>query len=250
MRDVLSPAEGDNSSRIESRTLPGVLRAVLFDLDGTLMDHDAARDAGFAAHLPEHGALAEEWLRLESVHYDAYAAGRISFQEQRRRRVRGIHAAMGQAEPDDDACDAWFAAYLAHYRGRWAAFDDVVPALDALATAQPQLALGIVTNGEGEPQRAKLAAIGLTDRFPVFVASAEVGLRKPDAEIFLHACERLGVDPAAAAHVGDRLDLDAQGASAAGLRGIWLDRAGGGRAGGPGVATIGTLHELPAAVAA
>lgn len=222
------------------------MRAVLFDLDGTLMDHDAARDAAIAVHAP--AAPADEWRRLEAVHYDEYAVGRCSFQEQRRRRVRGIHAAMDRAEPADDACDAWFAAYLERYRAGWAAFDDVLPALAALAQALPDVRLGIVTNGEGEPQRAKLAAIGLTDRFPVFVASADVGMRKPDAEIFLHACERLGVAPEQAAHVGDRLDLDAQGAAAAGLRGIWLDRAGAGDA-PAGIVRIGGLHELAAAVA-
>jgi putative hydrolase of the HAD superfamily len=222
------------------------MRAVLFDLDGTLMDHDAARDAAIAVHLPDP-ALAGEWRRLESLHYDEYAAGRCSFQEQRRRRVRGVHAAIGCAEPADAVCDAWFAAYLEHYRAGWSAFEDVVPALAALAAARPGLPLGIVTNGEGEPQRAKLAAIGLTDRFGVFVASAEVGMRKPDADIFLHACERLGVVPAEAAHVGDRLDLDAQGAAAAGLRGIWLDRAGASAA-PDGIVRIGGLHELTAAV--
>jgi putative hydrolase of the HAD superfamily len=227
-----------------------VLEAVLFDLDGTLMDHDAARDAAIAAQLPQQAALAIEWRRLEAIHYDAYAAGRISFVEQRRRRVRGIHAAMGRAEPADAACDAWFAAYLERYRAGWIAFEDVAPALAALVEALPGLRLGIVTNGEGEPQRAKLAAIGLTDRFPVFVASAEVGMRKPDPEIFLHACERLEVNPAAAAHVGDRLDLDAQGAVAAGLRGVWLDRAGDGGAPPDAVVRIGGLRELSRAVAA
>ncbi len=226
-----------------------MLRALLFDLDGTLMDHDAARDAGFAAHLPDCGALLEEWQRLEAVHYGEYASGRIPFQEQRRRRVRGIHLALGEPEPADDACDAWFASYLTHYRARWAAFDDVLPALDALAAAHPGLRLGIVTNGEGDPQRAKLAAIGLTERFPLFVASAEVGMRKPDPQIFRHACEQLGVDPADAAHVGDRLDLDAQGAVGAGLRGIWLDRAGDGATTPDGVVRIGGLRELAGALA-
>jgi len=225
------------------------MRAVLFDLDGTLMDHDAAREAAIADLLAGDPALASEWRRLEATHYDEYAAGRCSFQEQRRRRVRGIHAAMGRAEPADDACDTWFASYLERYRAGWVAFDDVGPALAALVDALPDVRLGIVTNGEGEPQRAKLAAIGLTGRFPVFVASAEVGMRKPDAEIFLHACERLGVAPHEAAHVGDRLDLDAEGAAAAGLRGIWVDRTGKGAASGA-VVRIGGLDELHTAVLA
>lgn len=224
------------------------MQAVLFDLDGTLMDHDAARDAAIAGLLSADAALADEWRRLEALHYDAYAAGHCSFQEQRRRRVRGIHAALQRDMPDDDACDAWFATYLERYRAGWTAFDDVVPALTQLATALPEVRLGIVTNGEGEPQRAKLAAIGLTERFPVFVASAEVGMRKPEPRIFLHACERLGVASHEVAHVGDRLDLDAHGAAGADLRGIWLDRAGAGTA-PAGIVRIGGLHELAAAVA-
>lgn len=229
-----------------------MLCAVLFDLDGTLLDHDGARDAGFAAHLPGQNALADEWRRLEATHYGEYASGQIPFQEQRRRRVRGIHAAMGRDVPADGACDAWFAAYLTHYRACWAAFDDVVPALDALAHALPDAQLGIITNGEGEPQRAKLAAIDLTERFSVFVASAEVGMCKPDAAIFLHACAQLGVAPRDAAHVGDRLDLDAEGAAGAGLRGIWLDRATADASSPPvdGVVRIGGLRELPDALGA
>jgi putative hydrolase of the HAD superfamily len=224
------------------------VHAVLFDLDGTLLDHDAAREAAIAGLLNGQPALADEWRRLETLHYDEYAAGRCSFQEQRRRRVRGIHAAMERAQPDDDACDGWFAAYLDRYRAGWQAFEDAAPALAALAAALPDARLGVVTNGEGEPQRAKLAAIGLAERFPVVVASGEVGCAKPDAAIFALACERLGVEPAHAAHVGDRLDLDAQGAAAAGLRGIWLDRLGAGGAPG-GVARIGGLHELAALLA-
>jgi putative hydrolase of the HAD superfamily len=230
--------------------------AVLFDLDATLMDHDAARVAGFATHvaewLPQTQAgelerLDEEWRRLEALHYEQYSSGECSAAEQRRRRVRGMHDALGHALPSDADADAWFAAYLDHYRAQWRAFEDVVPALEALCSADPEPVLGVVTNGEGDPQRAKLAAIGVADRFAVFIASGEVGFAKPDAAIFALACERLGVEPAQTAHVGDRLDLDAQAASAAGLHGIWLDRHGAQRA-PRDVTRIATLHELPAAL--
>jgi putative hydrolase of the HAD superfamily len=242
------------------------LQAVLFDLDGTLMDHDAARVAGLQAHLaeclPELEAhelarLDEEWRRLEALHYDEYASGRCSFQEQRRRRAHGMHAALGRELGSDASADEWFAAYLHHYRAAWSAFEDTIPALDALVAANPEVKLAVVTNGEGEPQRAKLAAIGLAERFPLVVASGEVGVAKPDPAIFVLACERLGVGPAKAAHVGDRLDLDAHGAAAAGLRGIWLDRPGA-SASAPAfppppaasIATISTLYELSTALGA
>jgi putative hydrolase of the HAD superfamily len=229
-------------------------RAVLFDLDATLMDHDAARIAGFATHLAEWlpdtqaselERLDEEWRRLEALHYEQYSSGECSAAEQRRRRVRGMHDLLGHALPSDAEADAWFASYLGHYRAQWRAFEDVAPALEGLCAVQPELVLGVVTNGEGEPQRAKLAAIGVADRFTAVIASGEVGFAKPDAAIFALACERLGVQPAHAAHVGDRLDLDAQAASAAGLHGIWLDRLGTQHA-PRDVTRIATLRELSA----
>jgi putative hydrolase of the HAD superfamily len=236
------------------------LQAVLFDLDGTLMDHDAARVAALRSHLAawlpgiEAGELArldEEWRRLEALHYDEYAAGRCSMQEQRRRRVRGMHEALGRSIGSDEAANEWFAAYLEGYRAAWSAFEDVHPGLASLASAHPQAKLGVITNGEGEAQRAKLAAIGLTERFPLVVASGEVGVAKPDRAIFELACERLGVEPARAAHVGDRHDLDAQGAASAGLRGVWINRSGASApAPSPGIVTISTLHELPAVLVA
>jgi putative hydrolase of the HAD superfamily len=231
-----------------------MLRAVLFDLDGTLMDHEAARTAGLQAHLSgwlpgldmeESSRLEAEWQRLEALHYDEYTRGECTFAEQRRRRVQGMRAALERAPADELTADAWFASYLHHYRAAWSAFDDVLPALAALAAAHPSVALGVVTNGEGEPQRAKLAAIGLSERFRVVVASGEEGMAKPDARIFALACDRLGVAQEQTAHVGDRLDLDAEAAVAAGLHGVWLDRLG--TAPSPaGVVRIQTLHELPA----
>ncbi len=246
-----------------SPTTAAQLQAVLFDLDGTLMDHDAARATGLQRHLaewlpgtPAHELerLDEHWRELEARHYDEYASGQCSFAEQRRRRVRGMHDVLGREVPPDESADEWFAGYLRHYRAQWRAFDDVLPALDALAAAQPQLVLGVVTNGEGEPQRKKLEACGVEGRFAHVVASAEAGVAKPDAAIFALACERLGVERSRTAHVGDRLDLDAHGAAAAGLRGVWLDRPGAVKHAMPEpaleVTTISTLHELVDALAA
>ena len=60
--------------------------------------------------------------------------------------------------------------------------------------------------------------------FDEVVSSAVVGYRKPDPVIFDLACERLGVGAAHVAHIGDRPDADGDGASAAGIRPIIIDR--------------------------
>jgi putative hydrolase of the HAD superfamily len=133
---------------------------------------------------------------------------------------------------------------MAHYEAAWYAFADVAVALAALPA---ELALGVITNGHGALQRAKLTALGLDSRLPLVIASDELGCAKPEPGIFLEACHRLALAPAEVAYVGDRLDTDALGAARAGLRGIWLSRSGG-RPRSDEIATIASLSELASAL--
>ena len=66
---------------------------------------------------------------------------------------------------------------------------------------------------------------------------------KPDPRTSELACLRLGVPARAAVYVGDQREVDALAATAAGLRGIWLNRNGG--AVPPGVEAVGNLTDLP-----
>jgi putative hydrolase of the HAD superfamily len=75
-------------------------------------------------------------------------------------------------------------------------------------------------------QWLKLERAGLAPYFDAFVASAAVGIGKPDARIFTVALERLGCTPQATWMVGDSLHRDVAGARAAGVRAVWLDRRG------------------------
>src|ERR1700742_594543 len=109
-----------------------MLQAVLFDLDGTLMDHEAARATGIRMHLggwqpgldrDDLTRLDGEWQRLGALPYDEYTRGEGTLTEQRRRRVRGMHAAMELEPLDGPAADAWFGSYLRHYQAAWRAFD-------------------------------------------------------------------------------------------------------------------------------
>jgi putative hydrolase of the HAD superfamily len=104
------------------------------------------------------------------------------------------------------------------------AFPDARPCLDRLARAGHRL--GVISNGQGVMQRHKLGLAGLVDCFDCIVISEESGCAKPAAEIFLHACRNANEPVTNALYVGDRYDLDAEGARLAGLRGVWLDRAG------------------------
>jgi putative hydrolase of the HAD superfamily len=80
----------------------------------------------------------------------------------------------------------------------------------------------IITNGPSDVQRAAIKAVKLEPYFQTIVVSgdADVCIAKPNPRIFLIACEKLGVEPTDTLMIGDRLDLDIEGAIAAGLQAI------------------------------
>ena len=225
------------------------IEVVLFDLDDTLFAHSEAVASGIAAYSAKVGLDVDtaHWTALEEKHYHRYLHGEIDFREQRRARARGYVAPVALS---DTEAEAWFEAYLVHYKAAWALHDDVLPMLDAL----PQR-VGLITNAELRFQLGKLDALAVTHRFEHVVASGEVGVAKPDARIFLAAAELFGVDVQRCAYVGDRLHTDAIGAAAAGMTGIWIDRHGRASAdelraaGDAGVHVIHSLSEVEAVLA-
>ena len=128
------------------------------------------------------------------------------------------------------------------------------PLLDALnlrrffaAVVGPELAL--ITNGASCLQREKLTAAGLDDYFDVVVISGEFGVGKPERSIFEHTLSLLGSDREHAVVVGDSLARDVDGAIAAGLSTVWVNRSGRSRPEDrPGLVEITTLSDLPAAL--
>jgi putative hydrolase of the HAD superfamily len=85
--------------------------------------------------------------------------------------------------------------------------------------------LVVVSNADGRVARF-LEVAGIADRFDAIIDSGIVGIEKPDPRIFRIACERIGVMPAEAVHVGDILEIDVHGARAAGIRPILFDPHG------------------------
>lgn len=110
------------------------------------------------------------------------------------------------------------ALYLKHRFEDIELCPDVIPCLDAL---RPLLPVGLLSNGNGYPERC-----GLPWRFSFVVFSQDVGVEKPAAGMFLAACERAGCDPCELMHVGDSLESDVAGANAVGAVAVWLNREG------------------------
>lgn len=226
---------------------------MVFDLDGTLMDHPAASRAALAFVLCLEAdvdavsvdRLYRRWRSLERVHFQRHLDGRTTFAGQRVARVMEFGAAAGLPLAATSDAEAWFAGYLAECEARWTAFPDVGAALGELR--RQGFLLSVLTNGDHDQQARKLRRLGLGD-LPM-LASSDVGARKPDGGIFRAACRAIGRDEAACAYVGDDPANDALAAARAGLRGIWIDRRGR-RTAPEGIETIRELTELAALVAA
>jgi len=226
-----------------------VIEAVLLDLDDTLLDGAAAAESGLRGLLARCPAVNWEaavaaWDEAFTEHFPPYLAGEVTMAQSRAARIRAWADRLG-VPVEAGSEPAWFEWYLAGYEAGWAGFGDVAGCLDALAG----LRLGVITNGDGEQQRAKLAALGLSGRFDAVIASGDAGFAKPDARIFRRAAAAIGVPTGRCLFVGDNRAGDAVGAQEAGMLGVWLNRRAQ-PAPDDAVPQISSLADLPGLVRA
>jgi len=121
-------------------------------------------------------------------------------------------------------------------------------AAGALSRLQGSHSLALVTNGAACLQREKLAASGLVESFEAVIVSEDVGAAKPDASVFERALELLDIPGERVVMVGDSFAKDIEGALSAGLGAVWLNRNGAPPTARPDVTEISTLAELPSAL--
>lgn len=248
------PEPARTLSEAAGRLLGMTIRALLLDLDDTLVDHRGAADRGLRTWLAGLGLaetpaqteeLVERWFVLEARHYERAQRGELTHLEQRRVRIRAFLPGWDLA--DDALADDVFAGFLACYQAAWRAFADAAAAIERARAGG--LPVGILTNGDQAIQTEKLRRTGLLRAdVPVF-ASSSLPAAKPDPRSYLTACARLDVDPASTLMVGDSLRHDVVGARRAGLQARLLDRHGryDARGAGAGVVRLRGLAELAGA---
>lgn len=233
-----------------------MLKAVLFDLDDTLMPDESAANEALVAT----AQVAKQWhnippgdlkdavrrvaRRLFRAHpvvapYDgnfdvsswSALSARFDGEDDEMKQLRawvpeyrhevwsGALAENGIADPL--LADTLSCVYVAERRARYQPFPD---ALQVLRELGQTFRLGLVTNGPGDLQYDKLDVSGLKGCFGAVVVSREAGFAKPDPRIFAIALDRMGVAASDSVFVGDNPRTDIKGAHAAGVKAVWFNR--------------------------
>ncbi|MGE0131215.1 MAG: HAD-IA family hydrolase [Blastocatellales bacterium] len=136
-----------------------------------------------------------------------------------RNLVKDVFADLGSFPRFDEFFDEIFE----RFRGSefWRVFDDVEPALIELK--QRGLRLGVISNFDSRLYDV-LRACRLDHFFDSVHISTRVGAAKPDPAIFQAALNCHGIEPRQARHVGDSLREDVEGAAAAGVKALLINR--------------------------
>lgn len=191
--------------------MTALVRAVLVDLDDTLYPQaDALDEAWWAVADRGAGYGLDRRKLLVALQIDAAAGS-----------ARGgiIDRALARVGGPPRLVPELLAAFRAAVPERLVPYPGVRPALTDLVCRVP---IALVTDGDVDGQRRKVAALGLDGMFDVQVFSDRWGRdrRKPHPGPFREALSQLDVDGRDAVMIGDRPDKDVAGATAVGIRAI------------------------------
>lgn len=185
--------------------------AVVFDLDYTLAVTDRDRQA---------------LLDDATERADTHDIDRADYLD-----AHGEVAATETREPiferlltDDTDPDAVATAYRLAIED---ALEPVAGVPDLLGDLRESYRVGLLTDGPLVAQRGKLQTLDWADLFDAVVITGSLPTGKPDERAFAAICDELGVEPAATVYVGDRPEVDVQGAAAAGLATVQVRYPGG-----------------------
>ncbi|HEU5319578.1 MAG TPA: HAD family hydrolase [Methylomirabilota bacterium] len=207
------------------------MRALLLDLDDTLLDYSGGADACWEAACAEVQPPVEAAALLRALGETRRWFWSDPVRHRRERvdmpnawRQIAAHALARCGVDGAAPAHALAEAYAARSRATMRLFPDTLDCLRRLRA--DGLPLGLVTNGDAREQRDKLARYGLGAFFDVVVIEGERGAGKPDEVVYREALAVLGARADEAAMAGDHLEFDVAAPQRLGLRGIWVDRAG------------------------
>lgn len=219
--------------RVLDTGLPLQAEAVSFDATGTLLHcprlgeiyHDVLSRHGLVAQAAVIAAMFREvWRELDCTvpsGADRFAAEPEGGRGFWHRLLLRLCQRLEMPEPSPFAAAELYDRFS--HAEAWEVYPDVLPALVELRARG--LRLGVVGNWDRRLP-VLLERLGLLPYFDAVLVSEELGIAKPDPEVFRHAARQLRCEPGDLVHVGDSQRHDVEGALAAGCQALLLDRTG------------------------
>ncbi|MBA3348803.1 MAG: HAD family phosphatase, partial [Actinobacteria bacterium] len=165
-----------------------MIEAVVFDMDGVLVDTEQVWDDVREELVRERGGRWHEGAQAAMMGMSSPEWSRY------------LHDDLGLAEAPDEINDEVVRRMLARYRDHLPLLDGAVAAVERLATA---FTLALASSSNRPLIDAVLDAAGIARCFAATVSSEEAARGKPAPDVFLEAARRLGVDPSRCAAVED-----------------------------------------------
>jgi putative hydrolase of the HAD superfamily len=189
------------------------IKAVLFDLDGTLLDRDTSLDLFVRDQYDRYsqfqvvdkGIFVQRFIELDNHGY--VWKDKVYQQLIDEFSIRGV-------EWTDLLGD-----YLNGFQRYCVGFPNLMNMLTQLKSNGVRIAL--VSNGYGQFQYDNFKALGISHLFDEVLISEWEGLRKPDSAIFIRALSKLGVEAEEALFVGDHPENDIRASRTVGIKAVW-----------------------------
>jgi 2-haloalkanoic acid dehalogenase type II len=221
----------------------GQVKAVLFDLGGTLVNIDNSKDPHVMKRMLEDCGInrslndvSKEWVKSwEGLNFREMAKFLDEFWVQQNLQVlRSL-----RVELNAEKLARFIAAHWWDY-AKVSLYPDAQEMLPRLK--EKGLKIGLVTNGLQSDTNKILPKVGLLGFFDVVVVVDTLRKMKPDAEVFHYALEKMKATPSEALFVGDEMETDYKGAQSIGLKVFLIDREG--KVQDESVNRISSLEEL------
>ncbi|USG67400.1 HAD family hydrolase [Brevibacillus ruminantium] len=189
------------------------IKAILFDLDGTLLDRDSSllsfvRDQ--YKRYPEFQVVEEEVFVQRFIELDQH--GYVWKDKVYQQLIEEFSIQnLDWASLLDD--------YMRHFQRHCIGFPNLLSVLTACK--QQGIKIALISNGVGQFQYDNFKALHIEHLFDEVLISEWEGLRKPDPAIFTRALRKLGVSAQQAVFVGDHPDTDVRASRDVGMKAVW-----------------------------
>lgn len=208
-----------------------MIKALIFDLDGTLIDRQKAFTEGMTSILRNH--FDDEKLIKDMLDDIILWDARGSVE-----RIIVFTRLVSKYDIENVTAEELDLEWKSISGKTTYLYDDV---RDTLTKLKEKYKIGILSNGATKTQRRKMDTCNIYDLIDYSLISSEYICWKPDERVFIYACTQMGFKPEECAYIGDSYTIDIEGSLKANMMPVFVNRTNENHL---GITTINQIKEL------